>query len=451
MQQLSVGEFRERLEDALASGSDADVVRLVPHVPNAEIERLIPELDARRLGVLFRAMGDEWLAGIVSELDPGVAARLLVRLTDVQAADVLEEMPPDEAADVVGELREPDREDVLREMEREDAADIRELLEYAPETAGGRMTPEFTALRESMSVDEALQFLRKVGEAADAVYYLYVTDHAGRLAGVTTLRDLVLSPGSRTVGEITKREVVSLRAADDQELAARTLRESGYLALPVLGPDRRLLGIITAADVAEVIEEEASEDIERLGGSQPLEEPYLSASLWHLFRKRILWLLVLFAAHAYTGNVLKFYEGEMAMVVALGFFIPLLIGSGGNTGSQVVTTLVRAIAVGEVQMRDLFRVFTRELVVGSMLAAVIGVAAFVRAWTLGVGPGIAEVVALTAFCIVAWSAIVASVLPLVLKRFGLDPAVASGPFIATIVDGTGLVIYFSIAKVVLDL
>ncbi|MBI2983072.1 MAG: magnesium transporter, partial [Chloroflexi bacterium] len=186
-------------------------------------------------------------------------------------------------------------------------------------------------------------------------------------------------------------------------------------------------------------------------GSQPLEEPYLAASVWHLFRKRILWLLALFAAHAYTGNVLKYYEGEMAAVVALGFFIPLLIGSGGNTGSQVVTTLVRAIAIGEVQMRDIFRVFTRELVVGSLLAGSIGVAAFVRAWTLGVGPGVAEVVALTAFCIVAWSAVVASVLPLVLKRVGLDPAVASGPFIATFVDGTGLIIYFSIAKVVLGL
>ncbi len=451
MQQLSVDEVRERLEEALASGRDADVSRLAAYLPSSEIERLIPDLDARSLGVLFRAMGDEWLAGIVSELDAGVAARLLVRLTDVQAADVLEEMPPDEAADVVGELRDTDREDVLREMEHEEAADIRELLEYAPETAGGRMTPEFTALRESMTVDEALQFLRKVGEAADAVYYLYVTDQAGRLAGVTTLRDLVLSPGSRTVGEITKREVTSLQVADDQEQAARALRESGFLALPVLGPDRRLLGIITADDVAEVIEEEASEDFERLGGSQPLEEPYLTASVWHLFRKRILWLLVLFAAHAYTGNVLKFYETEMATVVALGFFIPLLIGSGGNTGSQVVTTLVRAIAVGEVQMRDIFRVFTRELVVGSLLAGAIGVAAFVRAWTLGVGPGIAEVVALTAFCIVAWSAVVASVLPLVLKRVGLDPAVASGPFIATVVDGTGLIIYFSIAKVVLGL
>ncbi|MBM4435080.1 MAG: magnesium transporter [Chloroflexi bacterium] len=451
MQRLSVDEARDRLSDALDAGADREVARLVPLLPSHDVERLLPELDARRLGVLFRAMGDEWLASVVSELDPGIAARLLVRLTDVQAADVLEEMPPDEAADVVGELREEAREEVLAEMEREEAADIRELLEYPPETAGGRMTPEFAALRDSMTVDDALQFLRRAGKAADAVFYLYVTDDGGRLAGVTTLRDLVLSPGSRLVAEITKREVVSVQDSDDQEHAARVLRESGFLAVPVLGPDRRMLGLITADDVAEVIEEEASEDIERLGGSQPLEEPYLTASLWHLFRKRILWLLVLFAAHAYTGNVLQHYQGEVAVVVALVVFIPLLIGTGGNTGSQVVTTLVRAIAVGEVQMRDIFRVFTRELVVGSMLALAMGIVAFVRALTLGVGPGIAEVVALTAFCIVTWSALVASVLPLLLKRVGLDPAVASGPFIATVVDGTGLVIYFSIAKVLLGI
>jgi magnesium transporter len=451
VQELTVDEVRDRLNEALDAGSEREVARLVTLLPGSELERLLPELDGRRLAVLFRAMGDEWLASVVSELDPGIAARLLMRLTDVQAADVLEEMPPDEAADVVGELREEAREEVLAEMEHDEAADIRELLEYAPETAGGRMTPQFTALRDSMTVDDALQFLRRAGEAADAVFYLYVTDAAGRLAGVTTLRDLVLSPATRLVADITKRDVVSVQASDDQEHAARTLRESGFLALPVLAPDRRMLGIITADDVAEVIEEEASEDIERLGGSQPLEEPYLSASLWHLFRKRILWLLVLFAAHAYTGNVLQYYQGEVAAVVALVMFIPLLIGTGGNTGSQVVTTLVRAIAVGEVQMRDIFRVFSRELMVGSMLALAMGIVAFVRALTLGVGPGIAEVVALTAFCIVTWSAIVASVLPLVLKRVGLDPAVASGPFIATIVDGTGLVIYFSVAKVVLGL
>lgn len=451
MQQIDTGEIRDQLKRALEGERVEEVARLAGRLPHEDIEHLLPELDARRLAVLFRAMGDEWLADVVAELDPGVAARLLVRLSDAQAADILEEMPPDEAADVVGELGQTDREELLREMEREEAQDIRELLEYPPETAGGRMTPEFVALREGMTADEAIQYLRTAGEAAELVYYVYVVDGAGRLAGVATLHDLVLSPPTRRVAEITNREVIAVDAADDQERAARLLREHGFLALPVLGPDRRLLGIITADDVAEVLEEEASEDIERLGGSQPLEEPYLSASLGHLFRKRILWLLVLFVASGYTATVLQHFQGELSEVVALAFFIPLLIGTGGNTGSQVVTTLVRAIAVGEVRMRDILRVFWREVVVGTMLGGVIALAAYGRAWSLGVGVELGNVVALTAFVVVIWAAVVAAVLPLVLTRLRVDPAVASGPLIATLVDGTGLIIYFSIAGVVLGL
>lgn len=449
MQQLDLADVRDRLKQALERERIEEVPRYARQLPASELEDLLPALDTRRLGVLFRAMGDEWLADLVAELDPTIAARLLVRLTDAQAADVLEEMPPDEAADVVGELDPVDREEVLREMEREEATDIRGLLEYRPETAGGRMTPAFVALQEGMSADEAVRYLRGVGEDAEIVYYVYVVDGQGRLAGVTTLHDLVLSPPERKVSEITNRDVVAVRASDDQEVAARLLREHGFLALPVIAPDRRLLGVITADDVAAVLEEEASEDIARLGGSQPLDEPYLSAGLGHLFRKRVIWLLVLFAASGYTATVLQHFEGEMTQVVALAFFIPLLIGTGGNTGSQVVTMLVRAIAVGEVRLRDLVRVFWREVAVGAMLGSVMALAAYARAWTMGVGPELGSVVALTAFAVVVWAAVVAAVLPLFLARLRIDPAVASGPLIATLVDGTGLVIYFTIAQAVL--
>ena len=442
-------DVREQLAEAIDRRDAATIRALGPQIDWPNVADLLPSLSREDLALLQTAIGDEEFAQGILQLDSTVAARVVARLRTEEAADVLEEMPPDEATDVVGELSESDREDVLQEMEHEEAADIRELLEYPPETAGGRMTTEFTALREGMTVDEALQYLRQAGETT-AVFYIYVVDDAGRLAGVTTLRDLVLSPGTRRVAEITRRDVTSIDATADQEHAARTLRESGFLALPVLDQGK-LVGVITADDVAEVIEEEAGEDIEKLGGSQPLEEPYLTASLFLLFRKRIVWLLVLFAAEAYTGNVLRFFEGEVAKVVALSFFIPLLIGTGGNTGTQVVTTIVRALAVGEVGLRDIFKVFVRELGVGLMLALAMGTAAYARAFILGVGPGIGEVVALTAFCVVVWSAVVASVLPLILHRVKLDPAVASGPFIATIVDGTGLVIYFTIAKFVLNI
>jgi magnesium transporter len=374
-----------------------------------------------------------------------------MRLSEEQAADVLEELPPDEAADVVGELSRDDREEVLAEMEREEAADIRELLAYPPETAGGRMTPEFLAVRETMSVDDALQHLRSAQVAREGPSYVYAIDDRGRLTGVVALHELVVSPGHRSIGQITKRDVVTVSVRDDQEHAARLLREHGFLSLPVIDEGRTLVGIVTADDMATVLEEEASEDIERLGGSQPLEEPYLAASVWHLFRKRIVWLLVLFVASAYTGNVLQAYEDELLEVVALAFFIPLLIGTGGNTGSQTVTMLVRAMALDEVRLRDIGRVVFREVTVGLLLGTVMAVATYVRAWTLGVGPELGPVVAVTAIAVVLWAAVVAAVLPLLLRRLGLDPAVASAPFITTLVDGTGLIIYFTLARNMLGL
>jgi magnesium transporter len=282
------------------------------------------------------------------------------------------------------------------------------------------------------------------------VSYLYVIDAKGRLTGVVPLHDLVVSPPDRRIAEITTRDTVFCEAQVDQELAARLLRESGFLALPVVDSERHLVGVITADDMADVLIEEAGEDIERLGGSQPLEQPYLSASVWHLFRKRILWLLALFAAEAYTGTVLRHYEDELAQVVALAFFIPLLIGTGGNTGSQTVTMLVRAIAMGEVRLRDIGRVIRREVTVAFLLGAIMGIAAYARAWTLGV-PELGEVVAITAMCIVVWAAFVAAILPLALGRLRVDPAVVSAPLITTLVDGTGLIIYFTVAKVVLRL
>ena len=427
-------DVRARLDEALRR----DDIR--------EVAEIVRQLQAEELEGLFDELGDEWLAKVASELDPLLAARLLARLSDADAADVLEEMPPDEAADVVGELNEEDRQEVLAEMGREEAADVELLLTYPPETAGGRMTTEFHAVPETHAVEDALRQLRHDGAERDIVSYVYAVDEHQRLTGVVRLHDLVTAPLDKRISDLTRREVTSVRTTDDQEVAARLLRDRNLLALPVVEEDGRLVGIVTADDMAEVLEEEASEDIERLGGSQPLEEPYLAASVWHLFRKRIVWLLVLFVASAYTGNVLQFFEDELVKVVALTLFIPLLIGTGGNTGSQTVSMLVRSMALGEVQMRDLWRVLRRELAVASLLGIVVAAATYARAWTLGVGPQLGVVVALTAMLVVVWAAVVAAVLPIVLRQLKVDPAVASAPFITTLVDGTGLIIYFSIAR-----
>lgn len=244
-------------------------------------------------------------------------------------------------------------------------------------------------------------------------------------------------------------EAVTAAPLTDVEDAAMTLIDHQLDELPVVDAENRLLGVLTEDDAVQVAEQEATEDAERQGGSAPLEVPYLQASPWLLWRKRIVWLLVLFAAEAYTGTVLRAFEEEMEAVVALAFFIPLLIGTGGNTGTQITTTLVRAMGTGQIRFRDVPAIVTKEMSTGALIAVAMAAAALVRSWTLGVGPQVTLTVCLTVAAIVMWASLVSSVLPMVLKKVKVDPAVVSAPMIATIVDGTGLMIYFWIAHLTL--
>jgi magnesium transporter len=446
-----VTTVRAEIRAALANGHAPDLA-ILRAAPREELAQALAELSPTDLGRLITRLGDETLAELIAELDAVDAARLLRKLGLAQAADVLEEMDPDDAADVVGELDPEEAEAVLVAMEDEEAQEVRQLLTYAPESAAGIMTPDFVAVAPYLTADEALEQLGRVAEEAETVYYVYVTDPATqRLLGVLSLRNLALAPRWKLVSQLMETDVTSVRADADQETAARLLDKHWYLALPVVDEQDRLIGIITADDAADVLLEEVGEDMERLGGSLPLDEPYLRASLVHLFRKRIGWLLVLFVAEAYTGTVLRHFEATLAEMVSLAFFIPLLIGTGGNTGSQTVTTLIRAMAVGEVQFRDLWRVLRRELCVGAMLGTVMGLVTYARAWMLGVGVEVGPVVAVTALFIVVWAAAVAAVLPLILHKLKVDPAVVSAPFISTLVDGTGLLLYFEIARIMLGL
>ena len=360
-------------------------------------------------------------------------------------------MSPDDATDVFAEFGAAEAEQLLVEMEPAEAAEIRELAAYPSDTAGGIMTPAFTAIDPEMRADEAIQALRQVAAEAETIYYVYVLDAEEHLLGVLSLHKLVLSRPETPVHELMIADPFRVRADADQEIAARTLTDHNLLALPVVDDENRLLGIITEDDIADVLEEEATEDIERLGGSQPLEVPYRLASVSLLVRRRIVWLLMLFLAEAYTGTVLRHYEAETQKVLALSFFIPLLIGTGGNVGSQTVTTLVRAMALGEVKLRDIRWVMAKEVTVAFMMGLIMAVFAFGRSAILHVGRDVGYVVALTVFSICIWSALVAAVMPLILKKLRIDPAVVSAPMITTVVDGTGLVIYFTIAKMILGL
>ncbi|MCS6800527.1 MAG: magnesium transporter [Chloroflexota bacterium] len=416
-------------------------------LPREELAEDLLSRSPSELAELLSRLGDDALAEIVAELDPADAARLLGKLSRAQAAALLEEMDPDDAVDIAGELEDDDAEAIFIEMNPHDVEELRRLMNYPPDSAGGIMTTDYVAISPDLTADEALVALRAVAEEAETIYYIYVTDPAtNRLLGVLSLRNLVLTRPETPVRDLMVTEIVKTRVDADQEEAVRLLDRYGLLALPVVDEEDRLVGIITADDAASVLMEEAGEDIERLGGSQPLEEPYLRASILHLVRKRLPWLLILFVGGAYTGTVIAAFEETISQVVALTFFIPMLIGTGGNAGSQIVTTLVRALGMGEVNLGHLGRVLWREVRVAALLGTAMGIATYIRAWTLGVGVEIGPVVALSTVTIVLWAAIVSSLLPLLISRTRIDPAVVSTPFITTLVDGTGLLIYFVIAS-----
>ena len=448
---MTIDELVAAFRKAIASQDRDRIAALAHETEPSRWPGILSQLSVPQLATLVRLMPESELSELLSEIEPIEAARILQTLSHPLAADLLEAMAPDDATDVIDEMPQAHVEQILIQMEPADAAEIRELMAYPPDSAGGIMTPGFVAIAPTLRAAQAIAALQRVAEDAETVYYVYVVDDEEHLLGVLSLYRLVLTSPDTPVSDLMATNPVRVQVDEDREIAARLLVDRDFLALPVVDASNRLVGIITQDDVADVLQDEATEDIERLGGSQPLEVPYRFATVPILFRRRVWWLLLLFAAEAYTGTVMRHFEDELAQVVALAFFVPLLIGTGGNIGSQVTTTLVRAIAVGEISLRDARWILAKEVVTGIALGLVMAVAAFGRSHLLHVGNDVALVIAITIMAICVWAASVAAVLPLIIDRFKIDPAVVSAPLITTLVDGTGLVIYFTIAKYMLNL
>jgi magnesium transporter len=407
--------------------------------------------EMRALGALLDAdTGIE----LYESIDDQLAAQVLEKLPRERVAAFLDLLDSDHAGNVLREVDSARREEWLTALPLARAKVLRGLLSWPEHSAAAHMVPETLTVRPTMTAPEAVDAVRahasQIRSDSRTGAYIYVTDDHDRLLGVVPFRNLVLAGADRTVDDLMDVDVIMLSPLTDQEEAAQLLIDHRLVALPVVDADRHLLGILTEDDAADIAEEEATEDAEKQGGSAPLEVPYLRASPLLLWRKRIVWLLVLFAAEAYTGTVLRAFEDELDAVVALAFFIPLLIGTGGNTGTQITTTIVRAMATKQVRFRDMPSILAKEMSTGVLIALAMAAAAVIRAWTLGVGPEVTLTVSLSVAAIVLWASLVSSILPLVLKKCRVDPAVVSAPMISTIVDGTGLLIYFTIAKLTLS-
>ncbi|MBV7413689.1 magnesium transporter [Aeromonas encheleia] len=412
--------------------------------PVARADQLLT-LRPEELNCIFDTLPMAEGAALLGSLPPDCAARLLLRLHASLVGLLQGAMPRRELLAILRRLNERDRDTLLSRFPESVRSSFQSLLDWPSESVGANMRHEYLAIGERETVGRAKQLIHDAWDNAQLFQHLYVVNEGQQLLGSVSLKSLLIADPLRPVSELMDREAVRINARADQELAARLLIDRDISSLPV-EEQGRLVGIFHVDDAADILELESTEDAELQGGSSPLDTPYLQASPWQLWRKRVGWLLILFVAEAYTGTVLRAFEEQLEAAIALAFFIPLLIGTGGNSGTQITTTIVRAMAVGEVSLRNLGTVLKKELSTGLLISVAIAIAAWVRAWSLGVGPEIGMVVTLTIIAIVLWSATVASVIPMVLRRLRIDPAVVSAPFISTLVDGTGLIIYFEIAK-----
>jgi magnesium transporter len=431
-----------------------DIRTRLAEIHPADIAYLLDQLSPENALIVFRLLPLETASEVLDETGSRVRQELVENVDEERLADLLDELPMDDAAEFLEDLPDPKAARLLDLMEPEEAADVRQLLRYDEETAGRLMNRDVIALRRQWTIAETLDFLRNL-EDSEPLHYLYVTDRDDHLLGVVPLRELIKAKPNHTVESIMRGDVAAVSVHADQEALAEMVARYDYFAMPVVDDDNRLVGVVTVDDVLDVLEEEATEDIQRLGGSEPLDQPYFAVSILHVVRKRIVWLLLLFVAATLTGTVIRQFETELETVIALGIFIPLITGTGGNAGSQTVTTVIRALALGEVKRRDLFRVLKREITVALLLGALLGLVGFLRAITWDTGYrtvyDVSIVVMLTLPLVVIWANIVATVVPIVAERFKIDPTVVSAPMITTVVDATGLAIYFLLAKWVLGL
>lgn len=417
----------------------------------ADIADSLDALPPEEAVIVFGMLSDEVASEVLDETGSLIRQELVEKVDDERLADLLDVLPMDDAAEFLDMLPDETADKLLHLMEPEEAEEVREILSYEDETAGRLMNRDVAALRRYWTVSEALSYIRSLVEAdeTETIHYLYVIDREYRLIGVVPIRDMLLALPEQTIESIMRTDIFTVSVHADQEELAEAVSRYDFVAIPVVDDKNRLLGVVTVDDVLDIVEEEATEDIQRLGGSEPLAQPYFSASTLEVVRKRLVWLLPLFAASVITDAVVNGFNGLLAAFVTVGVFIPVVSGTAGNAGSQTVTTIIRAIAVNEVRLVDFGRAWIREASVAVILGLILGVAGYIRAIFLNAEPGVELVLAITLPLVVVWANTVATLVPLLAERFKIDPTVVSAPMITTIVDASGIFMYLMLARILL--
>lgn len=451
------------IEELLESRQTHEARRIMLDMLDPEIADVMRVVVPRHRAVLFRLLPTARAADVFAYLDQTAQEQLLGELQADHLAQLMNEMAPDDRAELFEELPGQVAARLLSLMTSGERERTQTILGYPPQSIGRIMTPDYLTIRQEWTVLEALEHIRKHGRDAESIDTLYMVDAGGRLIDGIRLRRLLLVEPATIVGSLISEHPVKLYAHADREEAVQIMERYDRPVLPVVDRGDVLVGIVTFDDVADVAEKEITEDMQKMAGVEALDEPYMAASVWELFRKRGLWLSLLFLGELFTASAMGHFEHEIEKAVVLSLFLPLIISSGGNSGSQASTLVIRAMAVGEVSPRDWFRVFRRELACGLMLGVLLGVIGLARihAWqflgwidysTPHFSAGrVAITVGVSLIGVVLWGSLSGSMLPFVLRTLKLDPATISAPLVATLVDVTGLVIYFTTAMIILGL
>jgi magnesium transporter len=450
---LALPEIRELIQ----AGDEPTLREVVNRWLSADLAELVGPLATDERIRIFRVLKPASAAETFEYLDLSAQCEVLDELSDPESAEILNAMAPDDRTALLAELTAEQSERLMDLLNPEQRAVARRLLDYPEGSVGRLMTPDYVVVRKEWTIRHVLDHVRAHGRDSETLNVIYVVDDQNKLIDDLRIREILLAPLHAKVSDAMDGQCVSLMATDDKKSAVQVFRKYDRTALPVMDPHGRLVGIVTLDDVLDLAEEQATRELQRFGGLEALDEPYLSTTLPAMVRKRASWLVILFVGEMLTATAMAHFEAEIARAVVLALFVPLIISSGGNSGSQAATLIIRALALGEVRLRDWWLVLRREIVAGLMLGTILGSIGFLRiaAWS-AVSNVYGEhwvLIGLTVggalLGVVIWGTLTGSMLPFILKRLGFDPATSSAPFVATLVDVTGLIIYFSVALTLL--
>ena len=442
----------EELSELLSQNKLVDFMKALDEMNAIDAAEYLEYVDPAILPKVFRLFKKDTAAEIFAELDPSAQETIITSITDSEISKLVDELFIDDTVDMLEELPASVVTRVLRAASPQTRNEINKFLKYPANSVGSVMTSEFISVFSDMTVSEAIDRVRSTGRDKETIYVIYVTDKRRTLQGFIELRDMIFSPQSELIENVMESAVISAQTLDDQEIAATLISKYDLLALPVVDSEGRLVGIVTVDDAMDVIEEEATEDIEIMAAISPTDKPYLKIGVFETWKNRIPWLVLLLISSTFTGSIITHYEQALGSMVILTAFIPMLMGTGGNAGGQASATIIRGLSVGEIRMGNILRILWKEFRISLLCGISLSVLIFVKAMLIdGASVEVALVVAVSLLATVILAKLVGCALPILAKRVGFDPAVMASPFITTIVDAASLLIYFQIASYALGL